>query len=169
MTRLTPEEFLAKAVFTPVLDVRSPSEYAAGHVPGAISMPLFSDEERAEVGTLYKRSGRDASVLRGLEIAGPKLAGFASQGRAIAKEGRILLHCWRGGMRSANVAWLLELAGMEVEVLEGGYKAYRHFIREELARFSHLAVLGGQRCNAPPFHTAFSEPPRIVVAVVAEE
>ncbi len=144
MTRLTPEEFLAKAVDTPVLDVRSPAEHAAGHLPGAENMPLFTDEERAEVGTLYKRSGRDASVLRGLEIAGPKLAGFAIRGRAAAKDGKILMHCWRGGMRSAHMAWLLELAGLEVGVLEGGYKAYRSFIRDSLARYRRLAVLGGK-------------------------
>ena len=144
MTRLTPSEFLARASEIPVLDVRSPAEYAAGHIPGAVSMPLFSDEERAEVGTLYKRVGREASILRGLEIAGPKLAGFAEQGRRAARNSKVLVHCWRGGMRSANMGWLLEMAGLQVDVLDGGYKAYRNFIRERLEGTTNLAVLGGK-------------------------
>jgi tRNA 2-selenouridine synthase len=107
-------------------------------------MPLFSDEERAEVGTLYKRTGREASILRGLEIAGPKLAGFAVEGRRAARANKVLVYCWRGGMRSANMGWLLEMAGLQVAVLEGGYKAYRNFIRGRLAGFANLAVLGGK-------------------------
>ncbi len=144
MTRLTPSEFLSQASESPVLDVRSPAEYASGHIPGAANMPLFTDGERAEVGTLYKRTGKEASILRGLEFAGPKLAGFAAEGRRTARDGRVLVHCWRGGMRSANMAWLLEMAGLEVGVLEGGYKAYRHHIREHLANFTRLAVVGGK-------------------------
>ena len=108
-------------------------------------MPLFSDEERAEVGTLYKRTGREASILRGLEIAGPKLAGFAVEGRRAARANKVLVYCWRGGMRSANMGWLLEMAGLQVAVLEGGYKAYRNFIRGRLAGFANLAVLGASQ------------------------
>ena len=144
MIKSSPQEYLSKSEGMTLLDVRSPSEYAAGHVPGAINMPLFNDAERAEVGTLYKQAGRQQSILKGLEVAGPKLAGFVQEARRLAKGDRLFIHCWRGGMRSANMAWLFELAGFEVVLLEGGYKAYRHYIREQLGTFTNMVVLGGK-------------------------
>jgi tRNA 2-selenouridine synthase len=109
----------------PVLDTRSPGEFAEGHIPGAVSFPLFDDAERAEIGTLYKRQGRDAAVLRGLELVGPKMAGFVRRARALSGEGPLRVYCWRGGMRSGAMAWLLATAGLDVTVLRCGYKAYR--------------------------------------------
>lgn len=135
--------FLTQAAHLPVLDVRAPAEFAAGRVPGAYSLPLFSDEERAAVGTCYKRQGRDAAVLLGLDLAGPKLRGLAEAARALAPAGRVLVHCWRGGLRSASVAWLLETAGLNVATLEGGYKAFRRFARDVLAAPRLFRVLGG--------------------------
>ncbi len=140
---LTPEEFLRQAARCPVFDVRSPAEYRKGHIPGAVSLPLFSDEERREIGILYKQSGRQAAVMRGLEIVGPRLTDYVLQVRSCASSGKILLHCWRGGMRSESLAWLLEKAGYRVGRLRGGYKAYR---RQVLATFEQpfrLLVLGG--------------------------
>ena len=96
---LTAEEFIIKAKSLPVLDVRSPGEYVQGHIPGALSLPLFNDEERAKVGTLYKQQGKILSVQKGLEFVGPKLKGFTKFALKLNSP-EILVHCWRGGMRS---------------------------------------------------------------------
>lgn len=136
------ERFLAAGL--PLIDVRSPAEYLRGHIPGAVNLPLFSDEERACVGTLYKQQGRDAAMLEGLRITGPKLAPMVEEARRIAPDGRIGVHCWRGGERSASVAWLLRKAGFsEVATLERGYKAFREHVLASLAKPWNLFVLGG--------------------------
>lgn len=128
----------------PVIDVRSPKEYAQGHVPDALNLPLFTDEERATVGTLYKQQGREAAVLEGLRIVGPKLAWIVEQARAIAPDGKIAVHCWRGGERSASVAWLLDKAGgFDVIVLRRGYKAFRHRVLDSFTGPLPLMILGG--------------------------
>jgi tRNA 2-selenouridine synthase len=127
----------------PVIDVRAPAEFENGHIPGAINLPLFDDGERARVGTAYKQTGRSQAIDIGLDIVGPKMKGFVSRIRQLAPEKRVLVHCWRGGMRSASMAWLFETAGFHVTVLRGGYKAYRAFIRENLVRDRHFIILGG--------------------------
>ncbi len=143
--QLSVADFLARAQTQPILDVRSPGEYAHAHVPGAINMPLFDDAERAQVGTKYKQAGRDQAVLLGLEMVGPKLAGFVRQTRKLTPPGKdVLVHCWRGGMRSGSMAWLLNTAGFRAETLEGGYKAYRNTVLESLAEPRNLLILGGK-------------------------
>jgi len=141
--KLNPAEFLQRARSVPVIDVRAPKEFRQGHIPGAISMPLFDDDERAIVGITYTRTGREEAVLKGLEIVGPRLPQIAGQGREYAKDGELLVHCWRGGMRSEAMAWLLRLSGIKTSVLAGGYRAYRHYIRESLSLGSPVIVLGG--------------------------
>jgi tRNA 2-selenouridine synthase len=140
---LTPEEFLLQAGQCPVFDVRSPAEYRKGHIPGAFSLPLFSDEERREIGSLYKQSGRPAAVMRGLEIVGPRLTDYVLRVGSRTSSEKVLLHCWRGGMRSESLAWLLEKAGYRVGVLRGGYKAYRRQVRATFEQPFQLLVLGG--------------------------
>ncbi len=135
--------FLEQADNLPVIDVRSPKEFAQGHLPGAFSMPLFSDEERARVGTAYTRSGNRKAMLTGLELVGPKLKDFVIHAGKIAPDGEVLVHCWRGGMRSEAMAWLLNFSGMSVSVLAGGYKAYRKYIRESFEKGPEIKVLGG--------------------------
>lgn len=115
----------------PIIDVRSPAEYAKGHIPNAINMPMFSDEERAIVGTAYKQESQEAALLKGLDMVGTKMSHFVRQAKAIAPEGRLIIHCWRGGKRSSSISWLLRMAGMETSTLEGGYKAYRQYIRQQ--------------------------------------
>ncbi|MBD2258543.1 tRNA 2-selenouridine(34) synthase MnmH [Pseudanabaena sp. FACHB-2040] len=127
----------------PVLDVRSPGEFEQGHLPGAVSFPLFSDEERAEVGTCYKHQGRDAAVELGFAIAGPKSAEFIRQAKKLAPDKRVRVHCWRGGMRSGGIAWALELAGFQVTTLEGGYKSFRRWVRQTLVLPRPIIMLGG--------------------------
>ena len=141
--RLSIEEFLPLTDFLSLVDVRSPSEYAQGHIPGAVNIPLFNDEERANVGIQYKQGGNENAVQLGLEIVGPKLAELAKQAKKEARKKQLLVYCWRGGARSASMAWLFETAGLHVSVLEGGYKAYRRFIREQFSKPAKLVVLGG--------------------------
>lgn len=136
------EGFLALA--TPIIDVRSPKEFAQGHIPGAHSLPLFTDEERAVVGTLYKQQSRDAAVLEGMRIVGPKLAGIVEQSRSLAPDGCIRVHCWRGGERSGSVAWLLDKGGFaEVVTLRRGYKGFRNHVLDSFSAPVDLRVLGG--------------------------
>ncbi len=143
MKEIEPSEFLEFASAQPVIDVRSPSEFAQGHIPGAINLPLFNDDERARVGTTYKKTGRSQAFDLGLDIVGPKMSQFVQSVRGFAPEKKILVHCWRGGMRSASMSWLLETAGFRVNVLKGGYKAYRSYIRENLVTGRKFVILGG--------------------------
>lgn len=141
--RLPIEKFLPLTDTLPLIDVRAPKEFTHGHIPGAINMPLFNNIERAKVGIRYKQGGKENAVLLGLEIVGPKMADFVKQARKIAPEKEVLIHCWRGGMRSESMAWLLETSGIKTYTLEGGYKAYRRYIREAFSRPVKMIVLGG--------------------------
>lgn len=140
--KLKIEDFLADTA--PLLDVRSPGEFLKAHIPGAHSFPLFSDAERASVGTLYKKEGKDAAVKLGLSYVGPKLAGFVADAEKIAGAGKALrLYCWRGGMRSGSLAWLLRTAGFDCQLLDGGYKAFRRWALNQFKRQYGLILLGG--------------------------
>lgn len=139
------EPFLAAQ--GPILDVRSPGEFAQAHIPGARSLPLFDDGARAEIGTLYKKQGRQAAVLRGLALIGPRLESLAAQlqEHAVEAGGQPLrLHCWRGGMRSGSVAWLAGTLELPVLVLEGGYKSYRRWALELFEQPWPIRLLGGR-------------------------
>lgn len=125
------------------MDVRSPSEYAQGHIPGAVSFPLFSDAERAQVGICYKQKGRYEAVELGFAIAGPKFAQFIAQAKELSSDRQVRLHCWRGGMRSEAVAWVLNLAGFHIRLLIGGYKAFRHWVLSTLQSPRQILMLGG--------------------------
>lgn len=127
-----------------LLDVRSPGEFAKGHWPGALSLPLFDNAERAEVGTLYKQESPEVAFLRGLELAGQKLRWYVERAQELAAGKEVAVHCWRGGQRSQSMAWLLSKRFEHVQVISGGYKAIRRAGRDYLAEFSHpLIVLGG--------------------------
>jgi len=134
--------FLELSKTNPIIDVRSPGEYEHAHIPGALNLPLFSNEERAEIGTIYKQRGRVKAVQRGLEVVGPKLAGFAKFALAL-KSDNILIHCWRGGMRSSSMAWLLEQVGIECTLLTGGYKSYRGHVLKSFEKPLKIVLLGG--------------------------
>ena len=135
-----------------LLDARSPSEFAEAHIPGAHSFPLFDDAERAEVGTLYKQVGREAAVERGLELIGPKMARLVREAKALFAETPdrrpLHLYCWRGGMRSGSLGWLLRTAGLPVVLLEGGYKAYKQSLPEFMGRSWPLLRVGGYTGSA---------------------
>ncbi len=155
ITKIDIEQFVELAAANIVLDVRSPSEYAHACIPHAISLPLFSDEERKMVGTAYKQESREKAIKMGLQFFGPKMNEMVEQVEAIAaqqaKDERnaqqtkttVLVHCWRGGMRSAGVAWLLDLYGFKVYTLIGGYKAYRNWVLQQFQKTYPLKVVGG--------------------------
>src|SRR5690625_7413293 len=100
-----------------LVDVRSPSEYEEATIPGSINIPIFSDEERAEVGTIYKQVGKEAAKERGLEIFSAKLPNFIAKFKRI--DTPMTVFCWRGGMRSKTAATALDLMGVNANGLSG--------------------------------------------------
>lgn len=139
--------FLEKSKNKIILDVRSPSEYLKGHIPNAVNMPLFSDSERAEIGTLYKKKGRETAVLKGLEVTGPKLQSLLYDVINLKNEKKceeVFVHCWRGGLRSNSFGWMLELAEIKVFILEGGYKAYRNKVLSVFNQKYKIVLLSGE-------------------------
>ncbi|OON70629.1 tRNA 2-selenouridine(34) synthase MnmH [Hymenobacter sp. CRA2] len=143
MPRLPLSDFLTASAEAPIFDARAPLEYAQGHIPGAVSFPIFSDDERAQIGTTYKRVSQDKAVLLGLDFFGPKMSQMVKQAQKLAPNKEVRLHCWRGGMRSGAMQWLLELAGFKVHLLDKGYKDYRRWALAEFDRPRPLVVLGG--------------------------
>ena len=142
---LNAEIFLDRARSVKVIDVRSPAEFAQGHMPGAVSVALFSDAERAEIGTSYVQQGREPAMMLGLSRVGPRLVELGARLSELAREsdGELLLHCWRGGMRSASVAWLAEMLGIRVATLVGGYKAFRRWAIESTGVGREIRVVAG--------------------------
>jgi tRNA 2-selenouridine synthase len=136
-------KFLELAEKYQVVDVRSPSEFKAGHIPGSVNIPLFDDRERESVGVKYAKEGRSKAILRGIEMTGPAMHLKLKEAIRVAQKELLLLYCWRGGMRSEAMAWLFSLGDIPVEVLEGGYKSYRHHILAGLSVKRKTIVLGG--------------------------
>ena len=156
--KITIEEFLQLAKQHPVFDVRSPGEYIHAHIPGAISLPLFTDEERKIVGTAYKQESKQAAIKLGLDFFGVKMKNMVEEVEGVCnlelgKNGTpklpipnsqsLLVHCWRGGMRSAGVAWLLDLYGFKVYTLVGGYKVYRKWVLAQFEKEYSFNIIGG--------------------------
>lgn len=139
------DAFLDRGRGLPVLDVRTPAEFENGHIPGAVNVPLFSNEERAEVGTAYVRQGRRVAVSLGLARVGPKLEALSQRLIDLADRspGGLLIHCWRGGMRSGSVAWLAEMLGIPAFTLAGGYKAFRRKVLTSFGQPRRVRVVAG--------------------------
>jgi tRNA 2-selenouridine synthase len=109
-------------------------------------LPLFDDAERAVVGTAYKQQSRENAIKIGLDYFGPKMRSMIETVESLIGdklEKTIYLHCWRGGMRSSAIAWLLSMYGFEVVLLEGGYKSYRNWVLERLRSSYNFKVIGG--------------------------
>lgn len=143
INRIFISDFFEKEIKIPILDTRTPAEFEKGHIPGAINLPLFTNEERVQVGTTYKRAGRSAAILLGFELTGNKWKGFIEKALEFAPDKKVLIHCWRGGMRSGAMAWALDLYGFDVQVIEGGYKSYRHWVLDRFDKKYKLLILGG--------------------------
>jgi tRNA 2-selenouridine synthase len=156
------EQFLELAKQYPILDVRSPGEFVHAHIPGAYSLPLFTDEERKIVGTTYKQQSREQAIKIGLDFFGPKMKKLVEEVESLVdshksgvdsklknselptKDSRlVLVHCWRGGMRSGAVSWLLDLYGFKVYTLIGGYKKFRNYVLDTFKAPFQFNILGG--------------------------
>ena len=143
-TSVSINEFLKLSETHPIVDVRTPSEFAQGHIIGAINIPLFTNEERVIIGTLYKQEGKRPAVLKGLELVGPKLAEYVKEAIKVNTTDTFLVHCWRGGMRSSSMAWFLETYGFKCITLKGGYKMYRRMVLDSFKEQKNIIVLGGK-------------------------
>jgi tRNA 2-selenouridine synthase len=137
------KQFLQKAEHIPIVDVRTPAEYKQGHIPTAYNIPLFSNRERKSIGISYKQEGQKEALMKGLDFVGPKMSSFVKKAQKIARQKQLLLHCWRGGMRSESRAWLFESAGLDCSLLEGGYKSFRQFVLSYFNNDFPFIVIGG--------------------------
>ena len=129
-----------------LVDVRTPLEYAEDHIPGAINVPLLSNEERVEIGTLYKQQGPHPARQRGLQLTAHRFPEMVGTIAAAANGRPMLVYCWRGGLRSKTVTSILELTGHQAQQLTGGYKSFRNLVAGYFAPFtpkSPLVVLHG--------------------------
>src|SRR5258705_3027705 len=151
------EQFLELRKQHPVIDVRSPGEYKHAHIPGAYSLPLFTDEERKIVGTAYKQESREKAIKIGLDFFGSKMRKMVEEIESTISNWQrvkkhedelliancLLIYCWRGGMRSAAVAWLMDLYGFKVYTLSGGYKKFRNYVLDTFKLSLQFKILGG--------------------------
>ena len=134
---------------SPIIDVRSPSEYSQGHWPGAINIPLFSDKEREIIGKSYKKESRLKAIFNGLEFTLPKITKLLEIILRTAREdeGRdksLRIYCWRGGMRSKAFAWLAQTIGIKTYLLKGGYKKYRKWVLNQFEVDLPIRLIGGK-------------------------
>lgn len=120
---------LADLPFDEIIDVRSPDEWAEDHIPGAINLPVLDNAERARVGTIYKQESPFKARKLGAALVAQNAARHLT-GPLADKDGgyRPLVYCWRGGQRSGSFAAILEQIGWRVDVIKGGYKAYRQLV-----------------------------------------
>jgi len=161
ITRLLIEDFITLAKQYPVFDVRSEGEYQHACLPGAYSLPLFTNEERKVVGTAYKQESKQKAIKLGLDYFGPKMVKMVEEVERVVNSEQltvdrkknkkseevvdkiVLVYCWRGGMRSAGVAWLLDLYGFKVYTLVGGYKSYRNWVLKQFEKEYPFKIIGG--------------------------
>ena len=142
------QEFIEKSATIPVVDVRTELEFEQGHFPNALNIPIFTNEERVIVGITYKQQGRQPAILLGFELTGPKWGNFIKEAEKIAPDKKIMVHCWRGGMRSSAMAWAFDLYGFEVYTLKGGYKTFRRFGIDSFSRPYPFIILSGSTGSA---------------------
>ncbi|MEZ0391312.1 MAG: tRNA 2-selenouridine(34) synthase MnmH [Pseudobdellovibrionaceae bacterium] len=132
----------------PILDVRAPVEFQAGAIPGSLNQPILNNEERAEIGTLYKAKGQEAAIQRGFELVSgsTKEERLQKWHKTLLAHPEMLITCFRGGKRSQIAqSWLAE-AGLQRPRIDGGYKAFRQYLLTDLERLSQnraLLVISG--------------------------
>ncbi|HJV44662.1 MAG TPA: tRNA 2-selenouridine(34) synthase MnmH [Bacillota bacterium] len=115
------------------IDVRSPGEFAEAHIPGAINIPLFSNDERANVGTIYKQDGQEPAKWLGMQLVSPKIPEMMESIKKEIDQGKNpIIYCWRGGMRSKSVCTFADFSGLPVSRLSGGFKKYRQWVVDHL-------------------------------------
>jgi tRNA 2-selenouridine synthase len=137
------DDFLLKHDFT-LVDVRSNSEYNHAHIPGAVNVPLLTDSHRKIVGTTYKVQGKELAVQKGFELAGPFFYLMIQKIKKLSRGKQVVIYCWRGGMRSEIMQWILTMSGIDVLRIDGGYKAFRNKVLQIIDLPYKLAVVGGK-------------------------
>ncbi|NTW32051.1 MAG: tRNA 2-selenouridine(34) synthase MnmH [Bacteroidetes bacterium] len=138
------EEYLELKVEIPLIDVRSPSEFSKGHIPEATNIPIFSDDERAHIGTIFTKQSKENALVLGYKYANSKLTYFIAKSLETAPQKKVALYCWRGGMRSHKFAELLDLNGFtEIYVIRKGYKAFRNHALDSFNKNVRLNIIGG--------------------------
>jgi tRNA 2-selenouridine synthase len=140
---LSIHDFLNLRQQLPVVDVRSQGEFAEGHIRGAFNIPLLNNEERVIVGTAYKQRGQQQAIKEGFRLVGPRLLDIIEETERIAQGKELLVHCWRGGMRSNNFSQFVGMARVKTQTVEGGYKAYRHVALESFKKPFQIILLTG--------------------------
>ena len=129
-----------------LIDVRTPLEFEEDHIPGAHNVPLLTDEERIEIGTIYKQIGSIEARRRGLELTCSRFYGMVDRINSLSAGRPIVVYCWRGGLRSLSVTVLVEMCGTAAQQLIGGYKSFRATVVEYFERCdfgSPLIVMHG--------------------------
>jgi tRNA 2-selenouridine synthase len=137
------EEFLRLREDLPVVDVRSEGEFAEGHIRGAFNIPLLNNAERVAVGTDYKQKGQLEAIKTGFRLVGPRILDIVNEAGRIADSRELLVHCWRGGMRSSNFCQFAGMAKIGTHQVNGGYKAYRNHAASSFGLPFNLSVIGG--------------------------
>jgi len=136
-------EFLSLRNSLPVIDVRAEGEYAEGHIINAINLPILNNTERKAVGTDYKQKGQKEAIMTGFRLIGPRLPEILENAEKLASDKELLVHCWRGGMRSNYFCQFVSMARIKARSLEGGYKTYRQKALESFKLPLKLRVIGG--------------------------
>src|SRR5687768_11190865 len=116
------DDFFKLRSALPVVDVRSEGEYDTGHIRQAVNIPVLNNAERVAVGTDYKQKGQAEAIKTGFRLVGPRLSEIIAHAKKAAVKREMIVHCWRGGMRSANFCQFVNAEGIKTHQLEGGYK-----------------------------------------------
>lgn len=135
------DDFLKLRTQLPMVDVRSQGEFGDGHIPMAINIPILNNDERVEVGTTYKQKGQKEAIRAAFRLVGPRLSDLIDHAAQTGDE--LLVHCWRGGMRSGNFCQFVSMAGIKTHQLVGGYKAYRSKAITSFSLPLNLIIIGG--------------------------
>lgn len=142
VTTITPDQLFSGNY--QLIDVRAPLEFARGHIPGALNIPLFSDHLRALVGCVYAQKGKQEAMRFAMQELGPNLMNLVDQMRILHDGRAVCIYCARGGMRSGAVAWFFSFFQLPVVRLQGGYKFFRNWALVQLALPRQIRVLGGK-------------------------
>lgn len=137
------DEFLKLRSTHTIADVRSEKEFEEGHIRNAVNIPILNNIERAAVGTDYKQKGQAEAVKTGFRLVGPRFPDIVQHAEKLAGEKELLVHCWRGGMRSSNFCEIVARANVKTLQLKGGYKSYRERALDSYKLPMQLVVIGG--------------------------
>lgn len=140
---LSVNDFLNLRSTLPLADVRSEKEFEEGHIRSAVNIPILNNEERRAVGIDYKEKGQLEAIKTGFRLVGPRFLEIVNQADTLASGKELLVHCWRGGMRSTNFCQIIGMAKIKTIQLGGGYKSYREKALQSYKLPLKLNIIGG--------------------------